>query len=108
MPLRKNSDFDFGLSDEPIDKDADSESPSHVRDRQGNPADQQRDEIFFIGLEASNERAEFKTRKNQEHPNTELGRNVRKRNPASPKESAITTKMAPIISGAPPVLAPNR
>jgi len=48
------SDLDLSFSNEHIDNYPDAKSPSHVRHRQGNPADQKSHEIFFISLEASN------------------------------------------------------
>lgn len=69
-----DSDPDSGLSNKKIHQNTDPKCPSHIRHGKRNSTDQKRNEKFFIGFEASDERTEFKTCKNQKYPQNRIGK----------------------------------
>ena len=56
---------DLHFPDKEIDGNADAESPAHIRHGQGDTGDQERHEIFLVGLEASEERAQLQAGEHQ-------------------------------------------
>jgi hypothetical protein len=87
---------------------AHTESPSHIGYGQRDTSDQQGNKIFFIGLQASQQRTELQAGKHQEDTENRLGNYCQQGESKFAEDQGYDYKKIPIIIGAPPVLAPKR